>query len=775
MSSLGFSVDAPHSAIERLLERSWERRKRAASERELIVDATAGALFVAAAGSLLLCGGLAALRPALAALLIAVYAVVGRVEFAVGAGYVVPTELILIPMLVMLPPAAVPVAVGLGLVIGNAFDYARGHVPPRRVLSALPDAWHAIGPALVLLAAGSPTIGFGELPLVVAAFAAGCVVDLTSSVLRTRLSGVVPELRVQMQVIAIVWVADASLAPLGFLTAIAMRRGTFAILFVLPIVFLLAWLARERSRRIDQAQQRLKLVEHERARLQSAVARLGDAFAAKLELSGLLDILLHGSIEAVDATAGRLKLAYGPSPQRLVAGAEEWLYVLEREATMGRESAGPIQIGQAGGVWTLSVPMRVAASPGVITGSLRFVRVGRAFEGAEIALVSELASKAELSAAEIIAHHAICEQAMTDSLTGLGNRRKLGEDLGRAFRDGADGSTSLLLLFDLNGFKDYNDTFGHLAGDALLARLGTKLQRAVDGCGRAYRLGGDEFCARVDLKGLAPDVVIRRASAALAETGAGFTVDASLGVVLLPHEADNAEHALQIADERMYANKPSRSTAARSQAGEVLLRTMHAKQPELDEHARNIADLAGRVGRQLGLGGEALDDITRAAQLHDIGKVGVPDTILNKSGQLSESDWEFVHSHTILGERILHGAAALRGVARVVRASHERWDGSGYPDRLRGTEIPLGARIISVCDAYQAMTTDRSYRTAVAHEIACQELRRCSGSQFDPAIIDAFLAAIDGRAECFVLDAAQEAAVHVRALLGLGVDEPVAQ
>ena len=237
-----------------------------------------------------------------------------------------------------------------------------------------------------------------------------------------------------MQVIAIVWVADASLAPLGFLTAIAMRRSTFAILFVLPVVFLLAWLGRERSRRIDQAQQRLKLVEHERARLRSAVGRLGDAFAAKLELSGLLDILLHGSIEAVDATAGRLELAYGPSPQQLVAGAEAWLCMLEREATMDRESAAPFQIGQAG-VWTLSVPMRVAASPGVITGSLRFIRVGRAFEGVEIALVSELASKAELSAAEIIAHHAICEQAMTDSLTGLGNRRRLGEDLGRAFRD----------------------------------------------------------------------------------------------------------------------------------------------------------------------------------------------------------------------------------------------------------------------------------------------------------------------------------------------------
>jgi diguanylate cyclase (GGDEF)-like protein len=418
--------------------------------------------------------------------------------------------------------------------------------------------------------------------------------------------------------------------------------------------------------------------------------------------------------------------------------------------------------------------MRIAASPDVIPGSLYFVRAGRAFDEVEVALIAELISKAELSAAEIIAHHAIYEQAMTDSLTGLGNRRKLSADLDNAFDHRARGGSSLLLLFDLNGFKDYNDTFGHLAGDALLARLGSKLQRAVDGCGMAYRLGGDEFCAHVNLAGLEPGLVIQRASAALTETGAGFTVQASLGVVLLPHEADSAEHALQIADNRMYANKPSRPTAARRQAREVLLRTMSAKQPELNDHAGNVADLAVRVGHELGLEGEALDDVTQAAQLHDIGKVGVPDAILNKSGRLSESDWAFVRTHTILGERILHGAPALRTVARFVRASHERWDGSGYPDRLCATEIPLGARIISVCDAYEAMTTDRPYRAAVTHETACQELRRCSGRQFDPAVVDAFITVVDSSDENGALYAAQHPVVHVRALLGLGVAQPIA-
>ena len=768
MSTLESYVDESQSATERLLEGSWEGRERRASERELIVEGAAAALFVAAAGALpALSGGLAGLRPQVAALLIAVYALAGRIEFPVGAGYVVPTQLILVPMLLMLPPATVPVAVVIGLVSGNVVDWALGRVPPRRILSAVPDAWHAMGPAVVLLLAGSPRVGFGELPLLAGAFAAGCIVDLASSLVRMRLAGVVPDIELQMRVIGLVWAVDASLAPLGFLAAIAARQGYVAILFVVPLVFLLWLLARDRSHRIDQAHHRLKLVAQERARLQSAVRRLGDAFAAKLELSGLLEILLHGSVEALDATAGWLQLIDGPSPLQLTAGASERLAIVHDEALSADQSTGPVQVGQSGS-WTLSVPMRIAASPREVAGVLRFVRDGRAFEEDEITLISELVSKAELSAAEIIAHQAIAKQAVTDSLTGLGNRRKLTAELGTVLQDAAADRPSLLLLFDLDGFKDYNDTFGHLAGDALLARLAAKLEQAVGGFGSAYRLGGDEFCAHLELRDQDSDALILRAAAALSETGVEFNVEASLGVVVLPHEADSADHALQIADERMYANKRSRSTAARSQAGEVLLRTMHAKQPELDEHSSNVAQLAARVARRLGLGGEALDEVARAAELHDIGKLGIPDAILNKGSGLSAAEWEFIHQHTILGERILHGAPALRPVARLVRASHERWDGTGYPDRLSGDEIPLGARIVSVCDAYEAMTADRSYRAAVPHDVACQELRRASGTQFDPAVVEVFMNVIETSGDERELDAAQHAAAHVRTLLGAG-------
>jgi HD-GYP domain-containing protein (c-di-GMP phosphodiesterase class II) len=138
-----------------------------------------------------------------------------------------------------------------------------------------------------------------------------------------------------------------------------------------------------------------------------------------------------------------------------------------------------------------------------------------------------------------------------------------------------------------------------------------------------------------------------------------------------------------------------------------------------------------------------LDQLMEAAELHDIGKVAVPDAILDKPAALDEQEWGFMRRHTILGERILTGAPALREVARLVRASHERFDGRGYPDGLAGEEIPLGARIVAVCDAFDAMTSDRPYRSATSADDARRELERCAGSQFDPAVVAAFCAELD--------------------------------
>jgi diguanylate cyclase (GGDEF)-like protein len=344
-------------------------------------------------------------------------------------------------------------------------------------------------------------------------------------------------------------------------------------------------------------------------------------------------------------------------------------------------------------------------------------------------------------------------QAHTDGLTGLGNRRRLLEDLDDLVDD-AGGAT--LLFCDLNGFKSYNDAFGHGAGDALLARLGAALASAVSGTGRAYRLGGDEFCVLLDRVAGSDDPAVRRAVGALAEHGDGFSVTTASGLVTLPAEAATASAALQLADERMYADKEGR-TSGRRQARDVILQILRESAPELREHLDGVASLAVGVGRQLGMAPDVLDELARAAELHDVGKVALPAELLNQPGPLTPAEWVFVREHTLVGERILNAAPALRPAAVLVRSSHERWDGKGYPDGLAGDAVPLGARVIAACDAYWAMVAGRPYRPAVPAEAALRELRRCAGTQFDPDVVTALDAVVRH------LDAPTAAAGRVRA------------
>jgi diguanylate cyclase (GGDEF)-like protein len=329
-------------------------------------------------------------------------------------------------------------------------------------------------------------------------------------------------------------------------------------------------------------------------------------------------------------------------------------------------------------------------------------------------------------------------EALTDALTGLGNRRALSRDLEGAVAGHRD--AVLLGLFDLDGFKHYNDSYGHPAGDALLERLGTKLAEHVDGVGSAYRMGGDEFCVLLALHGDG-EAQAATAALALAEHGDGFTITCSYGAIAVPAEADEAGEALRIADQRMYANKNGGRTSARSQSRDVLLRALAERDPGLGQHISGVASMAEAVARRLHLDDEQIEHIRHAAELHDVGKMAIPDAILDKPAPLDPAEWEFIRRHTIIGERIVAAAPALRPVAALVRSSHERWDGTGYPDNLRGEEIPLGARIVAVCDAFDAMIANRPYRAGVEATLALDELTRCAGTQFDPAVTEAFGAA----------------------------------
>ncbi len=314
-------------------------------------------------------------------------------------------------------------------------------------------------------------------------------------------------------------------------------------------------------------------------------------------------------------------------------------------------------------------------------------------------------------------------EALTDALTGLGNRRAMSAAIGECLQTAQQ---ARLVMFDLDGFKAYNDRFGHVAGDTLLAHLGYQLREAVGPAGTAYRLGGDEFCVLLANGGKQADAYTAAAVAALSATGDGFSVSTSFGAVSLPDEASSTTVALRIADDRMYAQKNGRRSSARQQTHNVLLEVIHERQPEVHHHLREVGRLAVVVGRQLGMAEEQLDELHRAAELHDIGKAAIPDAILNKLGPLDEHEWAFMRRHTLVGERILAAAPALVPVAMIVRSSHERWDGTGYPDGLAGEAIPQGSRIVAVCDAFDAMTSDRPYAPAKPFAEALDELRASS-------------------------------------------------
>jgi two-component system, cell cycle response regulator len=327
-------------------------------------------------------------------------------------------------------------------------------------------------------------------------------------------------------------------------------------------------------------------------------------------------------------------------------------------------------------------------------------------------------------------------QSLTDPLTGLGNRRSLMMALDRAFRQ-TEGERTVFVIYDLNGFKRYNDTFGHPSGDALLERLGGALELAARPEGRAFRLGGDEFCILATGGRSRLEALVEAGADALSEDGDGFHVGAEYGVVVVPDEANDPTSALRLADERLYAQKVSLYHGHEDGYG-LLLRALHEREPALREHMHSVAQFSIVVGAKLGLTGQSLEQLRLAAELHDIGKIAVPDAILQKPGALTDDEWRFMRRHTVVGQRILAGSPSLREVAEIVRATHERWDGRGYVDGLSAVAIPLPARIIAVCDAYVAMTSDRPYRPAMSHAEAVDELRRCAGTQFDPEVVVAF-------------------------------------
>jgi len=351
--------------------------------------------------------------------------------------------------------------------------------------------------------------------------------------------------------------------------------------------------------------------------------------------------------------------------------------------------------------------------------------------------------------------------ALTDPLTGLGNHRHFHERLQRDLDEAQERGVALTLcLLDIDNFKQINDRFGHPVGDRVLAQVAARLRQG----GEAFRLGGDEFALllprRDEHEGFSiAKAIIERVADAECEHGGHVSISA--GIASYPQHgverselvrvADSAlylakEHGknrvrvyrpdlLELAELRRLAEGPDR--AARLRAAASLAHAVDARDAYTGSHSYMVGELSARVAKRMGLETEQVELARLAGSLHDLGKLAIPEEILRKPGPLNEAERLVLERHPQIGFRMLD-SLGVEPVASWVLHHHERWDGDGYPDRLGGEAIPLGSRILFVADAYDAMTTDRVYRSKLSHDRAIAELERCAGTQFDPDIVCAF-------------------------------------
>jgi diguanylate cyclase (GGDEF)-like protein len=355
--------------------------------------------------------------------------------------------------------------------------------------------------------------------------------------------------------------------------------------------------------------------------------------------------------------------------------------------------------------------------------------------------------------------------ALTDPLTGLGNHRHFHERLQRDLdRAAAEGFPLTLCLLDIDNFKTINDRFGHPVGDRVLAQAAARLRQG----GEAFRVGGDEFALllphRDEHEGLSiAKAVIERIGETCEFDG---TLTMSAGVATYPQHGVERSDLVRVADSALYlAKEQGKNTvrvyrpdlielvelrrlaegpdrAARLRAAASLAHAVDARDAYTGSHSYMVGELAARVAKRMGMDSEAIELTRLAGSLHDLGKLAIPEEILRKPGPLNEAERLVLERHPQIGFRMLE-SLGVEPVATWVLYHHERWDGNGYPEGKSGTDVPLGSRILFVADAYDAMTTDRVYRSRLSHERAIDELERCAGTQFDPGVVAAFKAEFD--------------------------------
>jgi len=360
------------------------------------------------------------------------------------------------------------------------------------------------------------------------------------------------------------------------------------------------------------------------------------------------------------------------------------------------------------------------------------------------------------------------QRANTDELTGLFNHRffhqRLDEEIARSSRFGAIFS---LILIDIDLFKTYNDVSGHLAGDEMLKQVGTHIKESVRDTDICFRYGGDEFAVilpEAPLEGGRKVAERIRKGVEARMDLKGIPLTCSIGIASWPTDGVMREEIIQSADAALYfaknvgknrtclacevalsevirigAGANVRSTRAILSTIYALAATVDAKDHYTYGHSKKVSKYAADIAEAIGYSQEDIERIRAAALLHDIGKIGVSDRLLKKSAALTPDEWDLIRTHPDLGVSIIKHIDSLRGCLAAVQYHHENYDGTGYPAGLNSENIPLDARIMSIADAYDAMTSDRPYRQKRTSEQALAELQRCAGTQFDPRLVEVFV------------------------------------
>lgn len=326
-----------------------------------------------------------------------------------------------------------------------------------------------------------------------------------------------------------------------------------------------------------------------------------------------------------------------------------------------------------------------------------------------------------------------------DALTGLYNRCFLEEKVREM--DTASYLPLAVIMGDVNGLKVTNDVFGHEAGDKLLTEVAETLKENCSSGDVLARWGGDEFLILMPRTSKTQgEKFIRQVKGRFAEKRVGnLQLSVSLGCSAKIRERESFQRVLREAEERMYHQKLLESPSYRSSIVSTLLETLYEKSMETEEHGRRLKVYCIAIGESLKLTSEELKDLGLLAILHDIGKVGIHQSILSKPGPLTPEETEEMRRHAEIGYRIAQSSPELSGVAEYILSHHERWDGQGYPRKLKGEEIPVYSRILAVADAFDAMVSDRPYRGALPRKEAVRELEHNAGRQFDPRMVAIFL------------------------------------